>query len=183
MVQREVADLALNSRAVDRNRPGCGCEGSDDRRDRAIVEVNSRHLGEDRLLPRLVAVPSLLTPRRARGRVELAVTAVGEGAVAFEAAATHAGQQTTEEVDPRALAGSAALRLGPPDVLYPRPPTARLTPAGSRHGAGLQVSWRLRRWRGEPLLDNPDLVLNTPPGRVNPTRHRPVRSLKGSHQS
>jgi hypothetical protein len=53
--------------------------------------------------------------------VELAVTPVGEGAVALETAAADAGQQATEKIDPRGLAGAAAPRLGAPDVFDARP--------------------------------------------------------------
>ena len=67
----------------------------------------------DRLLPRLVAVARLRAPRLARRGVELAVTPVAEGAVAFEAAATEAGQQATEEFDPRGTLRPVAPEMDP----------------------------------------------------------------------
>ncbi len=146
MVEGEVAHLALDASAVDRDRPRCGSECTDDGGDRAIAELDVRHLGEDRLLPRLVAVPGLLAPRLARRGVELAVTPVAEGAVALEAAATHAAQQATEEIDPRGLAGSAALGLGAPNV-FDAIHSSSDAGGFERQGAGLRVSLRLRRCR------------------------------------
>ena len=144
VVEGEVAHLALDASAVDRDRPRCGSECTDDGGERAIAELDVHHLGEDRLFPGLVAVPGLLAPRLARRGVQLAVTPVAEGAVALEAAATQAAQQATEEINPRGVAGP------PPWVLARRTSSTRAhsssdTGGSERQGAGLRVSSRPRR--------------------------------------
>jgi hypothetical protein len=62
VIEREIAHLPVDASSVERDRPGSGSEGADDGADRLVVELEARHLGEDGLLPRLVAVPRLLAP-------------------------------------------------------------------------------------------------------------------------
>src|SRR5689334_3223200 len=100
MLERELADLPVDPRAVDGDWTRPGTEARDDGSDRGVVELDPVELRQDRLLPHVVAQAGALAPVRTRSRVELAVAAVGERPVAPEPASADAFEQALEEVDP-----------------------------------------------------------------------------------
>lgn len=99
VLAREHLDLALEAGLVQGDRAFVGAKCRDDLRERRRIESHLGDLSEDRDVPNLVAQPRSITPRGARVRVELAMSAVGEGSVAPEASAANALEQTPEQVD------------------------------------------------------------------------------------
>jgi hypothetical protein len=93
MREGKLPDLAVDAAPVDRDGARGAPKGGDHGRDRCLVELDARDLRQDRLLPGLVPVARLLTPCLARPRVELAVSAVGERAVALEPPAAGAHEE------------------------------------------------------------------------------------------
>src|SRR4051812_46140007 len=98
MTRAELAHLAFESGAIERHRPLARVQRRHDLGDEAIAEIDVRDLGEDRGLPRLVAVAGLTPPLRAGSDMEFAVAAVAETAVAAEPATAHAGKQAAQQV-------------------------------------------------------------------------------------
>ena len=62
VVEGELADLAVDPGPVESDRTWCSPERCDHGPDRGVVELDPRDLPDDRLLPRLVALPRLLAP-------------------------------------------------------------------------------------------------------------------------
>ncbi|HWP63892.1 MAG TPA: hypothetical protein VNO86_10525 [Candidatus Binatia bacterium] len=121
MVEGELADLAVDPGAVESDRTWCSPERCDHGPDRGVVELDPGDLPEDRLLPRLVAVAGLLTPRVAWARVELPMASVSERPVALESPAASAEEQPAEQVHPGPAMRPSALGPGAPHFLDPRP--------------------------------------------------------------
>ena len=100
MLQRKVTNLALDPRSIDRDRLMAGSDGS---------------------FPGLITEASFLAPRLARGRMELAMTAVGEGAVIAQPASADAFEQPTQQVNVGLVLRSPTSGLGAADLLDARP--------------------------------------------------------------
>ncbi|MBI2764218.1 MAG: hypothetical protein HYX54_10870 [Chloroflexi bacterium] len=121
MLQRQLADLPIDPRSVDRDRLLLRPEGRDDGCHGDIVERDASHLGQHRRLPGRVAEAGLTAPGLARVGVVLAVAAVGEGAVVAELPTTDASEKAAEQVDSIPVLRSPTAGLGASNLLHSRP--------------------------------------------------------------
>ncbi|MDA8201337.1 MAG: hypothetical protein M0Z49_00965 [Chloroflexi bacterium] len=121
MLQRQLADLPIEPRAVDRDRLLVRPERRDDRGHGDVVQRDASDLGQDRPFPGLIAEASLATPGGTRVGMELAMTAIGERAIVPQLPTTDAFEEAAEQVDAIPVLGSPAAGLGAPNLLHPRP--------------------------------------------------------------
>src|SRR4051794_16333101 len=84
VLERELADLAIDPRLIDLDGLAARPEGGKDRGDGAVVQGDAGDLGKHGSLPGLVAETGLPAPRLARIGVELAVAAIGEVPIVSE---------------------------------------------------------------------------------------------------
>src|SRR5215208_5121483 len=99
MLEGQLTDLAVDPGAVEGDRPLRRAKRRDDGGDRRVTELDTRDLCEDRRFPGCVGEPGLRSPRLALPDVELAMAAVGKGAVASGSDTAHALEKPTEQVD------------------------------------------------------------------------------------
>ncbi|MHB8671995.1 MAG: hypothetical protein ACYDAD_15795 [Acidimicrobiales bacterium] len=121
MLQRQLADLPVDPRPVDRDRLLVRPERRYDRCEGDVVEHDASDLCQHRRLPGRVAEAGLTAPGLARVGVVLAVAAIGERSVVPQLATAHAFKEAAQQVDTIPVLRSSTAGLGTSDSLHPRP--------------------------------------------------------------
>ena len=108
MLHRHAPLRALEPSDVKGDRTFVRAESRDDLREGRRIQVHLRHLGKYWLFPRLVAEASAVAPVRARIRMELPVSPVGECPVAAQPPPARALEQSSKKIRTQGKRGSKA---------------------------------------------------------------------------